>query len=279
MTTLQEGIAQIPRRNVGPINFSVMPLVDAVNLVTNLGSQSLDKGVAVHFCNAYNVALADDDSAYAEIINSGDLVFTDGTPVVWAGQRLHKELAPSWTRVYGPDMLTGVLAQANASTEPAPRHYFLGSTPETIAALRNAIQTNWPTATIAGMESPPFRPPTEAELAERDERIRESGATCIWVGLGTPKQDFEVHRVAEALPVVALAVGAAFDFIARTKRQAPEWMQDTGTEWCYRLATEPRRLGRRYFWGNPRFVAVVCRQLLRRSECSVRPTSPLDGDL
>ena len=82
----------------------------------------------------------------------------------------------------------------------------------------------------------------------------------MWVGLGTPKQDVEVARLAASLPVVALAVGAAFDFLAGTVSQAPVWMQRSGLEWSYRLAQEPSRLAKRYLWGNPRFVAAVVRQ-------------------
>jgi N-acetylglucosaminyldiphosphoundecaprenol N-acetyl-beta-D-mannosaminyltransferase len=107
-------------------------------------------------------------------------------------------------------------------------------------------------------------------LAERDRRIAESGATLVWVGLGTPKQDTEVRRLADSLPITALAVGAAFDFLAGTVSQAPEWMQRSGLEWTYRLAHEPKRLGKRYLWGNSRFVLSVTKQSIRR----VKATSP-----
>ena len=111
-----------------------------------------------------------------------------------------------------------------------------------------------------GVESPPFHDPSPASLAERDARIRASGATLVWVGLGTPKQDHEVARLARDVGVTALAVGAAFDFLAGTVRQAPVWMQRSGTEWAFRLASDPRRLAHRYLWGNPRFVGAVVRQ-------------------
>jgi N-acetylglucosaminyldiphosphoundecaprenol N-acetyl-beta-D-mannosaminyltransferase len=113
---------------------------------------------------------------------------------------------------------------------------------------------------VAGFDSPPFRPPSAPELADRDERIIASGATLVWVGLGTPKQDQEVRRLADSVPVTALAVGAAFDFLAGTKAQAPLWVQRSGLEWAFRLATEPRRLARRYLWGNPRFVVATVRR-------------------
>ena len=98
-------------------------------------------------------------------------------------------------------------------------------------------------------------------MRERDQRIRETGATIVWVGLGTPKQDVEVARLAASLPVVAVAVGAAFDFLAGTKPQAPIWMQKSGTEWLFRFASEPRRLAKRYIWGNSVFLAEAIRTL------------------
>jgi N-acetylglucosaminyldiphosphoundecaprenol N-acetyl-beta-D-mannosaminyltransferase len=246
-----------PRRTVGGVPFTVMPLTDAIDQILALGSRRLVKGVAVHFANAYNVALADSDAAYAELLAAGDMVFTDGLPVAWVGRHMHRDVAAQWTRVYGPDVLAGVLEKSNVEK---PRHYFLGATPETLDALVSRIQTRWPEAVVAGFESPAFRPATAQELVERDERIMESRATLVWVGLGTPKQDQEVRRLADSVPVMALAVGAAFDFLAGTKPQAPLWMQRSGLEWAFRLATEPRRLARRYFWGNPRFVIAAIRR-------------------
>lgn len=246
----------VPRRAVGGVPFTVMPLKDAIDKIVAFGSRRPAKGAAVHFANAYNVALADSDPIYAALLSAGDLVFTDGIPVAWVGRRLHRDVASRWSRVYGPDVLAGVLEHSNMEQ---PRHYFLGATPETLDALVSRIQARWPAAVIAGSESPPFRQATLEELVERDKRIMESGATLVWVGLGTPKQDQEVRRIADSVPVMALAVGAAFDFLAGAKAQAPLWMQRSGLEWAFRLATEPRRLARRYLWGNPRFVMAAIR--------------------
>jgi N-acetylglucosaminyldiphosphoundecaprenol N-acetyl-beta-D-mannosaminyltransferase len=247
----------VPRSAVGGVVFTVMTLTDAIDTIVAGGSRLADDGVAVHFVNAYNVALADSDPLYAELLASGDLVFADGLPVAWAGRLLHRDLWPVWTRVYGPDVFTGVLEKSNAGSL---RHYFLGATPETLRALVSRVRAQWPAVFIAGFESPPFRDATPDELWARDQRIVESGATVVWVGLGTPKQDLEVRRLADALPVIALAVGAAFDFVAGTKAQAPGWMRRSGLEWAFRLGTEPRRLAWRYLWGNPRFVIAAIRR-------------------
>lgn len=254
--------ADVPVRRVGAVDFSVLTLAEAIARIVRLGTSDaqtapLQRGVAVHFANAYNVALAADDADYATLLAQGDLVMSDGVPIVWAGRRLHGLDAQAWTRVYGPDVMEGVLAAG-----AGPRHYLLGGSVDTLRALEDAIAARWPEAAVVGSESPAFRPATRDELAARDARIAASGATLVWVGLGTPKQDVEVRRIADALPVTALAVGAAFDFIAGTVPQAPPWMQRSGLEWAYRLGREPRRLAKRYLWGNPRFVVSVAGQAM-----------------
>jgi N-acetylglucosaminyldiphosphoundecaprenol N-acetyl-beta-D-mannosaminyltransferase len=151
-------------------------------------------------------------------------------------------------------------AALDASGPDGPRHYLLGGSPATLAVLESQIAERWPGAVVVGAESPPFRALSVAEVAEQDARIRDSGATIVWVGLGTPKQDWEVARLAASVPVVAMAVGAAFDFIAGVKPQAPIWMQKSGTEWAFRFASEPKRLAKRYLWGNPRFLVAAARE-------------------
>lgn len=262
------GVTSLPavRRRIGEIDFSVLPLADAIGFVLDASSDVASvghPGLAVHFCNAYNVALARSDRSYANRLANADVVLSDGVPITWVGRRAHADVAEDWERVYGPDVMRGVFAR---STSDGPRHYLLGSDPATLATLELRLREQYPDALIVGTESPPFRPASYAELQERDARIAESGATIVWVGLGTPKQDAEVQRLAASLPVMAMAVGAAFDFLAGTKPQAPLWMQRSGTEWAFRLASEPRRLGRRYVWGNSLFLAEAARTMKKSRE-------------
>jgi len=251
------GDVGMTRRRVGSINFTVSTLVDATQAVLSFCKSSRQHGIAVHCANAYNVALAESDQSYRKLLNEGDVVFCDGMPVVWAGRRLHPDVHSYWQRVYGPDLMEKVLERSDSS---GPRHYLLGGTPDALKTLVAVIESRWPNAVIVGCESPPFDQWSSRELMDRDERIRQSQAGIVWVGLGTPKQDYEVARIAAGLPVVAIAVGAAFDFLAGTKAQAPRWMQRSGLEWSFRLSREPRRLMRRYFWGNPIFVWSVLKQ-------------------
>jgi len=93
--------------------------------------------------------------------------------------------------------------------------------------------------------------------------MNRSGARIIFVGLNTPKQDFWMAAHKGRLRAVMVGVGAAFDFLAGTKPQAPRWMMRLGLEWFFRLATEPRRLWKRYLKHNPRFVVLFAAQLFR----------------
>ncbi len=119
-------------------------------------------------------------------------------------------------------------------------------------------------ANIVGIHSPPFRELTTEEHAAELEDIRASGADIVWVGLGMPKQELWMHQVKSDLPGIAvLGVGAAFDFLAGTVKQAPGWMQRSGLEWLYRLIQEPRRLWRRYVFNNPGYVVLLSVQIVK----------------
>ena len=265
MTGPESGQHALPvRLPVGKVKVAAMTLNQASALVWEWILDGSDYGHSVHFCNAYTVALVERDPEYASCLQAADLICADGMPVVWAQHWLHQESAGHSSRVYGPDLMEAIFDKSDETNSTDARHYLLGATPATLDALRRQIANTWPKARVVGWESPEFRTPTEEELLTRDERIASSGANVVWVGLGTPKQDFEVARLAERLPVVALGVGAAFDFLAGTTPQAPIWMQRTGTEWMYRLATEPRRLAHRYFWGNPRYVGIVLAQRMQK---------------
>ncbi|MGW1809125.1 WecB/TagA/CpsF family glycosyltransferase [Streptomyces sp. NPDC002078] len=211
----------------------------------------------VHLCNAYTLALADRDPELHGILRAAPLNLPDGQPVVWANRLLHRGTALPATRVYGPDLLLDVFALGRRT---GLRHYLLGSTPHVLEALRRELRRRFPDALITGTCSPPFRPLTSQEARKQREDIRSAEADIVWVGLGTPKQDRWAAELSTALPVVAVAVGAAFDFIAGTKLQAPHWMRRSGLEWVFRLGCEPRRLWRRYVFGNARFLWGVIRQ-------------------
>jgi N-acetylglucosaminyldiphosphoundecaprenol N-acetyl-beta-D-mannosaminyltransferase len=230
---------------------------EAARLVLALATGAGPSGADVHLCNAYTLALGDRDAGYGDLLRGATVNFPDGKSVVWANRLSRRELDLPTERVYGPELFDDVLALGRAA---GLRHYLLGSTPDVLAALGSRLRARHPGVRLVGAESPPFRELTAPERAAQADRIRASGAQVVWVGLGTPKQDREVAALAAELPLVFVAVGAAFDFLAGTKRQAPLWMQHNGLEWTFRFATEPRRLWKRYLFGNARFLWAVRRR-------------------
>jgi N-acetylglucosaminyldiphosphoundecaprenol N-acetyl-beta-D-mannosaminyltransferase len=194
------------------------------------------------------------------LLQRASINFPDGKSVVWANKLLHCRRTIPNDRVYGPDLFLDVFENGQ---ELGLRHYLLGSTPQVLSRLETELRRRFPKAAIVGAVSPPFRALTEQETAEQTARLVESKAQVVWVGLGTPKQDWESARLAGDIAAIFIAVGAAFDFIAGEMKQAPMWMQRNGLEWLFRLAVEPRRLWRRYLFGNARFLRATIRELLR----------------
>jgi N-acetylglucosaminyldiphosphoundecaprenol N-acetyl-beta-D-mannosaminyltransferase len=215
------------------------------------------RGVAVHLCNAWTLAYGLKDPAHADRVDSGDLNLPDGMPLVWLGKRFG---LPISNRVYGPDLMSQTLDQGRIS---GLRHYLYGTTEETLSQLQERLETRFPGAQIVGSEAPPFRPSTRIEEQSLAARIRDTQADVVWIGLGTPQQDELVHRLRPEVPAVLIPVGAAFDFLAGNKSQAPKWMQQRGLEWLFRLCSEPKRLWRRYLIGNLVFVRGAAPDFLR----------------
>lgn len=207
--------------------------------------------VRINFCNVHVTMLAQHRPALLAALNHPQaLTVPDGMPLVWALRSLGY---PLHDRVYGPDFFELCLSSQRGSV----KHYFFGSSESTLQKLRATIEYRFPGLLVAGMYSPPFRPLSPAEEAGCVKRINAADADILWIGLGAPKQELWIKRNADKLnvPVVA-AVGAGFDFLAGTIRQAPAWMQRAGLEWLFRLLMEPRRLWFRYLYYNPLFIVT-----------------------
>ena len=159
----------------------------------------------------------------------------------------------------GPDLMLETIKRGQSLRI---RHYVYGSSQEVVDALVAELRVQAPDALIVGAEAPPFRDLTADEADELAIRVRESEAEIVWVGLGTPRQDVFVETMRARLGTTLVPIGAAFDFIAGTKKTAPEWLQHTGFEWTFRLLCEPRRLAKRYFVGNARFLRNARRSRL-----------------
>ena len=196
------------------------------------------------------------DEALREIHNNAGLVTADGMPLVWWAQWQGWRQA---RRVYGPDLL---LACCERSITTGYRHFFYGGGDGVAELLARRLSRRFPGLTVAGTYTPPFRRLTPDEDAEVVSRINAAAPDIVWVGLSTPKQEYWMAEHVGRLEVPALiGVGAAFDFHAGLKPQAPRWMQHTGLEWLFRLGTEPRRLWKRYLVNNPAFLWLAWQEL------------------
>lgn len=208
-------------------------------------------------CPVYTLMQGHELPAVRAALNEAAWVTPDGMPVVWALRALG---AKSVGRVYGPDLMLALSAHAARAGQA---HFYLGGAAGVAETLARTLQARFPGLRVAGVYCPPFRELSPAEEAAMLERINESGAHVVWVGLGSPKQDLWLARYRGRLhPPLLIGVGAAFDFFTGRQQQAPRWMQASGLEWMYRLWKEPRRLWRRYLIYNPKFIMAFWLQWL-----------------
>lgn len=256
MTTLRHpdaptGVMQA--RRIIDVRVDVTSYADAVTMIGHWSSRGESRYVCV--CNVHMVMEAHDDPSFQQVVLGADLVTPDGMPLVWALRLMGVRRA---TRVYGPDLMLELCAMAARDGVPVGLH---GGESAVLARLAERLADRFPGLQIVYAEAPPFGPDPDEKA--RVERINASAARILFVALGCPKQERWMARHRGRIPAVMVGVGAAFDFIAGTKPQAPRPLQSAGLEWAFRMATEPRRLWRRYIIHNPRYVLLLVRQLLR----------------
>ena len=217
----------------------------------------VERREATFFCNAnvYSCMLAQDDAAHRAHMRRAGYVMADGMPIVW----LLRWLGYAADRVHGDDFML-----AWCQHFPGARHYLLGGAPGQTERVAAELQRRFPGIAIVGMHTTAVRPvPVEESRVIADD-VRATRPDVIWVGMGTPHQDQWMADNVEALSVPMVGVGSAFDVLAGHTRAAPAWMKRSGLQWLFRLAQEPRRLGKRYVYYNTRFLWQVAGLLLRR---------------
>ena len=242
-----------PRVDVLGVGVSAIDMAAALALIDGWIREDASRYVCV--TDAHGVVAGHRDGRLRAIQTQAGLVTPDGMPLVWLCRLAgHKHVE----RVYGPDLM---LALCEHSLARGYRHFFFGGGEGVAEQLAARLSRRFPGLAVAGTFSPPFRAPTKAEDDAVVRRISDSGADIVWIGLGTPKQEiWMADHVGRLEAAVLIGVGAAFDFHSGRKRQAPYWIQRSGFEWLFRLATEPRRLWRRYLVTVPAFIALVLMQ-------------------
>lgn len=258
----ESGLSKV---NILGVGVSALSMSRAVEIV----ARWLEDGGQHYVCvtSVHGVIESQRSEELRTIHNNADLVTPDGMPLVWLMKlKGHRGVQ----RVYGPDLMWSVLSM---SSERGFKQFFYGASEESLTDLRKNLTRSFPALNIAGSFSPPFRPLSEQEDRQVVEMLNRSEADIVWVGLSTPKQErwMAEHRRQLRAPVI-IGVGAAFDFHAGVKPQAPRVMRHSGLEWLFRLVTEPRRLWRRYLLIVPSFLILIACQ------CAGLKRYPIDVD-
>lgn len=198
--------------------------------------------------NVHTTVMSWEDNAYCKVQNDGIMAIPDGGPLSYVGRkRGHTKME----RVTGPDYVGEIL---KVSVQKGYKHYFYGSTEETLDKLYKNLIENYLGIQIAGMYSPPFRLLTDEEDEDIIKEINEKNSDFVWIGLGAPKQENWMAAHQGKINGFMVGVGAGFDYFAGNIERAPEWMQKSNLEWLYRLIQDPKRLFKRYFHTNTKFI-------------------------
>ncbi|MCU7932380.1 MAG: WecB/TagA/CpsF family glycosyltransferase [Candidatus Thiodiazotropha sp. (ex Codakia rugifera)] len=205
----------------------------------------------VHMCME-----AFDKSAYQKIVNNSDLVVPDGKPLAVGLMLLG---CKDCQQVRGADLTRSILEHANNKGLTIGLY---GGTEEAVSKAISVVKNDYPHVTVGCGISPPFHALTEQEDEYYVKMINDANVHILLVGLGCPKQEIWMAKHKGRVMTVMVGVGAVFDFLSGTKKEAPRWLQKYGLEWLFRLLSEPNRLWKRYAVHNPRFIWHFFRQLI-----------------
>jgi N-acetylglucosaminyldiphosphoundecaprenol N-acetyl-beta-D-mannosaminyltransferase len=226
-------------------------------VVTSCGDNYLPQNLCISASGAHGLVEAAKNPAFKNILNQFYLNLPDGMPTVWVGRL---KGAKEMKRCYGPDFFMETI---KASAKLPIKHFFCGGKEGVAEQLRSNCAARFGNNQVVGTFSPPFRAMSDVEMAELAQRINQTEASIVWIGLSTPKQEQFALQLAQFTHTnYIITVGAAFDFHADLVKQAPKWMQNWGLEWFFRLLMEPKRLFMRYFEIVPQFILLNIKEFV-----------------
>jgi exopolysaccharide biosynthesis WecB/TagA/CpsF family protein len=215
--------------------------------VDNLGMgelmRTLDEGV-VWTLNPDHLYHLQRNRAFYDAYRQADFITSDSKYVYWGLGWIGR---PIKEKVSGSDIVPAYCA--HHAKNPAVKVFLLGAAPGIAQRALEKINARTDSNVVVGAHSPSMRfVNDEAEIAEVVKIIDDSGATCLIVGLGAPKQEIWIVKHRHLMPKVKvyMGVGATIDYEADAVKRAPRWMTKRGLEWVYRITTEPKRYWRRY---------------------------------
>ena len=216
--------------------------------------------VLINTINAHSYNVAQRDEAFAQALRGGDCLLPDGASIVMACRWLGMASRPV-ERVSGWDLFDFEMRRLN---DRGGRCLFMGSSERVLGLIRERAAEQYPRIQV-DTYSPPYK---AAFTADDDaailEAIHRSDPDLLWIGMTAPKQEKWAwqHWGEMRIHCHVGCIGAVFDFFAGTARRAPLWWQRHSLEWLYRLLAEPRRMWRRYVFGNTLFLMLVVREKL-----------------
>jgi N-acetylglucosaminyldiphosphoundecaprenol N-acetyl-beta-D-mannosaminyltransferase len=256
-----------PRVRIGGVPIDSLTLKDAIQAIDDLVAAG--KGGAVFTPNVDHIVEFEKNPALRLAYAAADLSLVDGMPVVWASRLMGTSLPE---KISGSDLVLPLLERA---LERAWRVFLLGGLEGVADLAAKNLAKKMPTLRIVGTLAPRIDM-NEPKDSRREvvEAVRRARPDIVVVAFGAPKQELWIEEArSELVPAVLLGLGASVDFLAGTLPRAPAWMSDSGLEWLYRLAREPRRLWKRYLLRDPRFFAIVLRELVLSRARSSRSSS------
>jgi N-acetylglucosaminyldiphosphoundecaprenol N-acetyl-beta-D-mannosaminyltransferase len=251
--------ARPPAFSVAGVRLDALPVASVSRIIADWCGSPSGRPRTVCLVNAFSIASASRDEAFREAINTADMSVTDGAPVAWLGRWF---TGSPCERLSGPDLMHAMLSDPRWQSI---RHFVYGGDADSLVRIEARYNKAGISPRIVGSWSPPYRDLSPAEEEAMVARLNGVDPDIIWVCLGTAKQEKWMARLRPRLQTrVLVGVGAAVDFLSGGKPRAPQWMQRAGLEWLFRLASEPRRLWRRYLIGNVVFMRLAGLELLKR---------------
>lgn len=235
------------------MNVDVVDFQSAKGRIEKLASSR--KSAYVCVSNVHMCMESFDDPEFYSIVNNADLVIPDGRPLYWAQKLLGFQNAQ---QVRGADIMKSICEDAH--NKNLRIGLYGGSNKEVLSKVVKKLLDSHPNLKVVYKYSPPFRKLTKEENDSVVKEINDSGVNILFVGIGCPKQERWMASHVDSLNCTMLGVGAAFDFISGSKKDAPRIVQKMGFEWMFRLLCEPKRLWRRYLKQNPRFLMFFIKQ-------------------
>lgn len=236
-------------------NISIGEYSEFVDELVTLSQNQSSSYVCI--CNVHMLIEANDSESFAGIVNQADMVTPDGKPVAKGLEWLYNIKQP---RVAGMDLIESLF---DRSEKDQLKLFLFGSTEEVLAKMVEKAKKQFPNINIVGTLSPPFRELSEQEKTDMVAEINSHNPDFVFVALGCPKQEKWMAEHKGKVNSCMIGLGGAFPVYAGTVERSPDWMQRNGLEWLYRLYKEPRRLWRRYFYTNTKFILLFCLQFLK----------------